>query len=112
LEQIVGSVQDEFDTEMPDIVPEGPSQYVVQGHLPIERLNRELHLELSNPDIDTLSGLLVSKLGRLLRTGDQVRIDGALAEVVEVQAGRATRVRLKLAPSPEDEAGSRQGDGE
>ena len=88
---------------MPDIVPEGPNQYVVQGHLPIERINRELHLELSNPDIDTLSGLLVSKLGRLLRVGDQVRIKGALAEVVEVQAGRATRVRLKISSAPEDD---------
>ncbi len=112
LEQIVGSVQDEFDTEMPDIVPEGPGQYVVQGYLPIERINRELHLELSNPDIDTLSGLLVSKLGRLLRAGDQVRIEGALAEVVEVQAGRATRVRLKLSPLDQDSTAPGENEGE
>jgi CBS domain containing-hemolysin-like protein len=103
LEQIVGAVQDEFDTEMPDIVPDGPNQFIVQGHLPIERINRELHLELSNPDIDTLSGLLVSKLGRLLRAGDQVRIEGATAEVVEVQAGRATRVRLKMSSDSDDD---------
>ena len=99
LEQLVGSVQDEFDTEMPEIVTEGPKQFIVQGHLPIERINRELHLELNNPDVDTLSGLLVSKIGRLPKVGDEISLEGALAEVVEVQAGRASSVRLKILPA-------------
>jgi len=94
LEQIVGAVQDEFDTEMPEIVPEGEGQFMVQGQLPIERLNRELKLDLDDSEVDTISGLLVSRLGRLLRVGDVVQLKGAEAEVMEVQAGRATRIRL------------------
>ncbi|MDA1315500.1 MAG: hemolysin family protein [Acidobacteria bacterium] len=94
LEQIVGAVQDEFDTEMPEIVPEGEGQFMVLGQLPIERLNRELKLDLDDTEVDTISGLLVSRLGRLLRVGDVVQLKGAEAEVLEVQAGRATSIRL------------------
>jgi CBS domain containing-hemolysin-like protein len=96
LEQIVGAVQDEFDTEMPEIVPEGKRTFVVQGQLPIERINRELDLYLDDSEADTISGLLVSQLGRLLKVGDTVALTGAKAEVVEVQAGRATQIRLVL----------------
>ena len=102
LEQIVGAVQDEFDTEMPEIVPEGEGQYLVEGQLPIERINRELKLNLDDSEVDTISGLLVSRLGRLLRVGDTVQLKGAEAQVVEVQAGRATRIRLAPHNTPEE----------
>ncbi len=102
LEQIVGAVQDEFDTEMPEIVPEGEGQFVVQGQLPIERINRELKLDLDDSEVDTVSGLLVSRLGRLLRVGDVVQLKGAEAEVMEVQAGRATHIRLTPYKEPDE----------
>ena len=96
VEQIVGEVQDEFDSEPPDIVPEGNGVYKVSGHLSLERLNRELNLSLSSPDVDTLSGLLVSHLNRFPRNGDRVKLQGALATVVEEQGGRATQVRVSV----------------
>lgn len=96
LEQIVGSVQDEFDSEPPDVVGEGPRTYLVNGQMPIEGVNRECGLNLYSDDVETLSGLLVSRLNRLLREGDNVVLQGATAEVVEAQDGRANRIRLRL----------------
>ena len=113
LEQIVGAVQDEFDTEMPEIVPEGEGAFIVEGQLPIDRLNRELKLDLDDAKADTVSGLLVSELGRLLKVGDTVELEGAHAEVTEVQAGRATRIRVQPDEDPGDLAGDeRHGDSE
>ena len=103
VEQIVGDVQDEFDSEPPEIVPEGADTFKVSGQLPIERVNRELGLDLYAPDVDTLSGLLVSRLNRLLKVGDRVRLRNALAEVVEEQGGRATQVRMRIAQDDEGE---------
>ena len=96
LEEIVGTVLDEFDTEMPEIVPSGSGQYTVQGHIPISRLNRELNLDLHASDVDTLSGLLVTRLGRLLKVGDTVQLEGTVAKVIEAQTRRATRVTLTI----------------
>jgi CBS domain containing-hemolysin-like protein len=96
LEQIVGAVQDEFDAESPEIVPEEPDVFRVQGHLPIDRINRDLGLELYSHEADSLSGLLVLQTNRLLKVGDKVQLRGANAEVLEVQGGRATLVRIRL----------------
>jgi CBS domain containing-hemolysin-like protein len=46
--------------------------------------------------IDTLSGLLVVRLGRILRAGDVVEFDHMTAEVVDVKGGRARQIRLTL----------------
>jgi CBS domain containing-hemolysin-like protein len=95
LEQLVGAVQDEFDRESPEIVPERPGVYLVKGRFPVSRLNADLGLMLST-DAATLSGLLVARMGRLLRRGDIVELDGATAQVLAVRGDRASRVRLIL----------------
>ncbi|MCG8422430.1 MAG: hemolysin family protein [Proteobacteria bacterium] len=101
LEQIVGEVQDEFDHEEAEITSEGDGIYLVSGHIPVVRLNTELDLALHDPDADTLSGLLVARLGRLLEPGDVVEVDRLRAEVLEVRGHRASRVRLIVKqPSP------------
>jgi CBS domain containing-hemolysin-like protein len=100
LEQLIGSVQDEFDVETPLIVPSGSGTYLVQGLTGIDHVNRELGLALSSEEADTLSGLLMAEAGRLLRAGDRIELEGAVAEVVEVRGARAETVRLCLPRGP------------
>lgn len=96
VEQIVGAVQDEFDSEAPEVEQESPGVYLVNGSVSLERLNRELRLSLESTDVDTLSGLLVSRIGRLLEAGDTVELEGASAEILEEQGGHAVRVKLTV----------------
>ncbi len=103
LEQIVGSVQDEFDAEEPEIQRNGARTHIVRGAVPIARVNRLLGIRLPHPsEVDTLSGLLVRELGRLLETGDSVIIKEVSIDVVEVVGNRATKLRLTL-PEPSDD---------
>ena len=97
VEQIVGAVQDEFDAEAPDILAEGRWTYKVKGQLPLARVNRECGLDLYSAEVETLSGLMASRLGRLLQQGDRVQLRGATAEVVEERNGRADVVRIHMA---------------
>ena len=106
IEQIVGAVQDEFDSEPPEIVREGDGSFKVRGHLPVDRVNRELGLELASRDADTLSGLLARRVGRLLKAGDVVQVEGATAEVLEAERGRATVVRVRLSDASAASASS------
>ncbi len=99
LEQIVGSVLDEFDVETSEIVPEGTDSYLVEGQISLSRLNQELDLELDQEHVDTLSGLLVDRQGSLLQGGEVARFQGVVAQVLEVRDGRAIRVRLTVQPS-------------
>lgn len=94
VEQLIGAVQDEFDSESPEIVREGPGIFRVGGHMAIERLNRDLDLHLVAEGTDTLSGLLVQRLTHLPNVGDTVALSGVTAHVLAIGRGRATVVRL------------------
>jgi CBS domain containing-hemolysin-like protein len=96
LEQIVGAVQDEFDSEAPEFETQGPDSFIVGGSLSIERMNSKLHLDLYAPGVDTLSGLLTSRLGRLVKVGDVVDLPGVRAEVTEVRDDHPAKVHLTL----------------
>ena len=100
LEQIIGSVEDEFDNEIPVYVSEGPQQFVVSGIMPIELVNRQFGLSLETDEVDTISGLLMLITEKLLVPGDKVDLPGAVAEVLEVKGRRATKIRLKLTEIP------------
>ncbi len=102
LEQIVGTVQDEFDEEDPPILTETVGCYLIDGALPLSEINRELDLSLSDPEADRLSGLLVRRHGRLLTDGDIIEWDGMTAEVLETRKGRALQVRLTVPPREHD----------
>jgi len=105
VEELIGAVQDEFDSESPDIVQEAPGIFHVRGHVPIERVNRELALNLTADGADTLSGLLVHHLTRLPLVGDTVALEGVTARIRAVGRGRATVVRLATNAAKEsDEA--------
>ena len=94
IEQIVGSVEDEFDIEAPEVVPDGPSQYIVLGSTSLEHISKKLNIHIESEDVDTFSGALTEKAGRILRPGDQLEVPGAAAEVLEVKGSRAVRIRV------------------
>jgi len=94
LERIIGSVEDEFDTEPPDISPDGGGRVIVQGSTPLDVVNINFGLELNAIDVDTMAGIMLERVGRVLQAGDQVTFDTIVAEVVEVDGARATRIRV------------------
>lgn len=97
LEQIVGPVEDEFDSEEPEIVPQESGEYLVRGSASIEAVTAKVGVALPSTEADTISGLLTDQLQRMPVVGDVVEMPGLQAEVMEVMGARATRIRLRVA---------------
>jgi CBS domain containing-hemolysin-like protein len=55
-----------------------------------------LGVALESQDIDTLSGMVVTTLGRNPRVGDLVEFETASAEVLDVEENCASKLRLKI----------------
>ena len=106
LEKIVGSIQDEFDNETPLISPDGEGKYIVLGNTTLTKLNNQLDLELYSDSVDTISGLMVERQGRLLKVGDKVKFGDAKAEVLELKGNRVFRIRLILPVNSDTDPGS------
>jgi magnesium and cobalt exporter, CNNM family len=96
IEEIVGEIQDEFDREKPELVQTGENLYEVAGAMLVEDLERELDIELSDRDEDTVAGVVLSDLGRRPRVSDKVQLGPIEVEVVEVVGNRIVALRLKV----------------
>ena len=103
LERIVGSVEDEFDTEDPNVVPTGPDEYIVNGAASLQEARVEMGIPLDESvEADTVSGLLMDHHQQILTQGDLIQLDGATAEILEVKSDRATRIRFRLTNHTDD----------
>jgi CBS domain containing-hemolysin-like protein len=93
LEEIVGEIVDEYDTEASEIVELESNVYRVSTRLHIEDLAELLEIELDSEDegIDTVAGLLALRLGRVPIPGSSLDIDG-WSLTAESVAGRRNKV--------------------
>ncbi|MEL7003941.1 MAG: hemolysin family protein, partial [Bacteroidota bacterium] len=97
IEILVGSVQDEFDAEKPEIEKEDERQYLVSGDITINYLNDQLNINLETDKADTLSGLLMEVTGQKLEKGQAVELsEGISADIITVKNRRATKVKISL----------------
>lgn len=105
LEEIVGEIQDEYDTEEPFVEFVNENEYVFDARVDLDDLNRLMDVSLPTEDNDTLGGFIYTELGKVPAPGDQVAYDN-MEFVVESVAGRRirkVRVRRYLPPSIQPE---------
>lgn len=86
IEEIVGNVE-ETETRRAPIVRESDGSLRLLGTVRLEELGEELGMNLEHDEIDTISGVVLSVLGRPPRVGDVVEYEGVSI--------RVTRVRLR-----------------
>lgn len=104
IEELVGEIVDEFDTEDARVQPVPGGGARVNGSLSIDDANDLLDVKLPEGEFDTVSGLVLHLLGRLGVAGDSVMIDDARLTVERVQGRRITRVRIDPHPGVDAES--------
>jgi len=105
IEEIVGEIIDEFDTEEPDtdFREIEPGVYETLGKVHVDEINEELDTELpEDEDFDTIAGLVFSRLGHIPQVGEHVDIDKVRLSVLEVSSRRIQRLRISAIPSETD----------
>jgi CBS domain containing-hemolysin-like protein len=106
LEEIVGEIQDEYDTEEPMIVPLSETEARIDGRAGIDDLLDHFDLEEMNLDdrdeYDTIGGLIYHRVGGIPKVGDTVEIETALTLTVESTDGRRVGKILVVRHLPKD----------
>ena len=95
LEQIVGEIRDEYDTDEVAPVqrlPEGG--WAVQGGVSLSDLESELGRSFAREDVSTVGGLVLAVLGRVPRAGESLTLDGFRLTVDQVARRRIRRVTV------------------
>jgi CBS domain containing-hemolysin-like protein len=107
LEEIVGEIQDEYDSESPMLEQLGEGVYVANGRIDIDDLNRDIGIHLPDDEESyTLAGVIYSQLQRVPDVGDVVDLDDVRLEVLEVTDNRIEQVQVTVHRSTDAESES------
>jgi CBS domain containing-hemolysin-like protein len=108
LEELVGDIADEYDTEEPALVPVADGVYRVDGAMPIHDLGELLDIELPSAEWDTVGGLMLGLLGAIPREGQEVRCENLIFRAEKVLRRRIVSVLVtSAARSTDDEQAPR-----
>ena len=99
LEEIVGEIRDEYDEDEEDeIIQINDNEYVISGTTRLGDLEDIINLPKldEDEDYDSISGFIVSQLGRLPQDGDEVKLDNQKLVVDECDKYRIIKVHLYI----------------
>ena len=99
LEEIVGDIQDEFDTaaQEPSIEKRDDGTYVVDGGVPVQEVNDRLDAGFESDDVETIGGFVFSHLGRAPEVGDRIEQNRYVLQVEAVEDARIERLVIQRA---------------
>lgn len=98
LEEIVGEIVDETDKDMSEEISVlNDEQADVAGTVHIDRLNQELGIDLpEEEEFETVSGLIMSQLNEIPRSGQEVTIGNVQFNILEASLRRIESVRVTV----------------
>jgi CBS domain containing-hemolysin-like protein len=94
LEEIVGEIQDEYDTETPDIQAQEDGAWLVSGQTDLEELSEILGYSFESDDAESIGGLVLSISGEFPENGEVFKYGPWRIEVLEVEDHRIMSLRL------------------
>jgi len=101
LEEIVGEIADEYDTEQPPVEWLAPGTARVTARLPVTDLAEAFGVSIQAEDVETVGGLLAHQLGRVPIAGSEATVAG-LHLTAENVAGRRNKLGTVLIERVED----------
>jgi Mg2+/Co2+ transporter CorC len=95
LEELVGEIQDEFDSAKPELRKVTQDEFVVEGSLGLYELNDMLSLELESSEVSTVGGYITQLIGHLPVVGDKAILEDFEATVTKADGRRVIEVNFK-----------------
>ncbi|MCE2992846.1 MAG: hemolysin family protein [Candidatus Jidaibacter sp.] len=100
VEQIVGDIQDEYDSETDNIVQAGEGIYTVDASIKVLALQKLLGITVElndDQDFDTLAGLMIDHFHYIPTAGEKMIFNNKLAlEVLEASNRKIKKVKLSV----------------
>lgn len=92
MEEIVG----EMDIDAPDMVQREDGSWLVDGILPIHRLEDVFEdIDFEDGKYQTVAGFVLDQLGRVPKVGDRLTWQGLYVEVVDMDGNRIDKLLVK-----------------
>jgi putative hemolysin len=95
LEELVGEIVDEFDTEEVLCRQIDAQTYVVSARLPLDEFNAKLGVAIPPGDADTIGGHVFHLFGKLPKRGEAVSAHGLIFTIEHIKGTRILEIRVR-----------------
>ena len=98
LEEIIGEIEDEHDTQNLVAKSLGNNEYILSGRLEIERINEMFDLEIPEEDnYQTLGGFILAHHQRFPQLNEKIRIGRFIIQTIKQRSTKIELVKLTVA---------------
>lgn len=104
LEEIVGDIEDEYDTARVPMEVLSETEVVLDAGAPTSTLKDVFGVDADSDDYDTVGGLVIHELGRLPSVGDEASAHGLTLRVLSMSGRRVRRLRVERTEAAELES--------
>ncbi len=95
IEEIVGEIRDEYDTESP-VIKLADGTMIIDASINIRDLYEDYGIEIpESPEYETLGGFIVTHLQRIPDEGEEIEIDDKKLTIVGMVGRRISKVKLQ-----------------
>jgi CBS domain containing-hemolysin-like protein len=96
MEELVGDIQDEFDTESSQIKRINGSEFLAEGSLTLNELSDHFpELDLESGEVSTVGGYITRELGRIPELEETLVVEGYEAKVMSTDGRRVEQVLFR-----------------
>lgn len=95
LEELVGDIQDEFDSEPEEFQEINENEFTVEGAVGLYELQDMADLELESADVSTIGGYVTHLLGHLPKQGEQVQIENYCVTIAKTDGRRVEQLHFR-----------------
>jgi CBS domain containing-hemolysin-like protein len=100
LEEIVGEISDEFDTEEPEIEEVAEGEAVMDARASLDQLNQLFHMDVQGEGFDTVGGLVLTELGKIPDPDDVLEYNGLRIKVLATRGRRIKKLHVARVVEP------------
>jgi putative hemolysin len=94
IEEIVGSIHDELESEEKDVQIVDEKNVVVSGQSALDEVNELLGTNLQSTDFNTLGGFVFGLFGRMPKVGEQLKYRNLKLEILELEGRKISKMRI------------------
>lgn len=96
VEEIMGEIEDEYDTESPEVENLEPGEYRVNGTLKLNDASKLTGLKIESDDFDTIGGFLIGQVDRLPEVGEVIEYDNCRFVIESIDRNRIGKIRITI----------------
>ena len=96
LEELVGEIEDEHDSEEEDLIQVSEYEYIANATLELSEFEQKFNKSFNGMDAETLAGLFISKLGFLPKVGDKIDLDNMILAVTAADKRKIKKIGITI----------------